>query len=88
MKQTIEELWNGNLASAGKCGVQNPGIKELIGLMQRHNARKALDGQQYVLFEKYVDCYDEYMYRMTAHAFCDGFGLAGKLLAESLSMVE
>lgn len=56
--------------------------------MQRHNARKALDGQQYVLFEKYVDCYDEYMYRMTAHAFCDGFGLAGKLLAESLSMVE
>lgn len=87
MTTTLEELWNGNLAPSEKCGVGDPEIKDLIRLMQRNkeDLMQALAPQQFALFEKYADCSDEYVYRMTAQAFCEGFSLASKLLTESLS---
>ena len=87
MKCTIEELWNGNIAPGEKCGMHDPEVKTLVGLMRRHseNLKKELDAQQYALVEKYIDCSGDYVCRMTELAFCEGFGLAGKLLSESLT---
>ena len=44
-----------------------------------------MNGYQCSLFEKYVDCSDEYTDRIAAQAFCDGFSLACKLMTEALT---
>lgn len=87
MKRTIDELWNGNIASAEKCGVGDPEIEHLIMLIERHKEQldKELGVQQKSIFEKYVDCTEEYVCLISKRAFCDGFSLAGKLITEALS---
>lgn len=87
MKPTIEDLWNGNITSAEKCGVGDPEIGNLVILIERHKEllNKELGQQQKSIFEKYVDCTEEYMCLISKCAFSDGFSLASKLMTEALS---
>ena len=86
MTQTIEDLWNGNIAPADQCGAHDPEINHLVDLMKRNKDALCAEmtANQHKLFEKYMDCSEEYALRMMERAFCDGFCLAGKLMAESL----
>ncbi len=87
MKRTIEDLWNGNIASAENCGVGDPEIENLVMLIERHKEQlsKELGLQQKRIFEKYVDCTEEYVCLISKCAFSDGFCLASKLVTEALT---
>lgn len=84
--QTIIDLWNGNIAPFEHCGSHDTEVNHLIGLMERNreNLRKGLTGDQMEVFQKYIDCSEEYLLRMLELAFCDGFGLGSKLAVEAL----
>ena len=86
MKQTIEDLWYGNIAPVERCGVGDPEIKELIHLIERNKTAlsDSLNDLQRHTFEKLLDCVEEYQDLVSSHAFCDGFSLAGRLFAEAL----
>lgn len=86
MKRTIEELWNGNIASAQNCGVGDPEIENLVTLIERHKEllSKELGPPQKNILQKYIDCTEEYTCLISMCAFCEGFSLASKLLTEAL----
>lgn len=50
----------------------------------KETLEKELNQQQMNALEKYLTCYEEYYYLLTAHAFCSGFSLATKLLTEAV----
>ena len=87
MSQTISDLWYGNLAPCDSCGAHDPEAKHLIHLMNQNREKLSAEftaGQKEV-FQKYLDCSDEYLIRMMELAFCEGFCLASKLAAESIA---
>ena len=86
MKQTITDLWNGNLAPVEHCGSRNPQVNELVCLIEqnRENLNDGLTQVQRETFQKYIDCSEEYLLRMLELAFYDGFCLAGKLAVEMM----
>lgn len=86
MLQTISDLWNGNIAPCEHCGAHDAQGKDLIHLMERN--REVLCGElsaaQKETFQKYIECSEEYLFRMMELAFCDGFCLGSKLVMEAL----
>lgn len=84
--RTITELWNGNIAPCEQCGAHDPETNHLIHLMERNRAGlcEGLTEKQMEIFQKYMDCSEEYLLRMLELAFCDGFCLGGKLAMETL----
>ena len=87
MKHTIEDLWNGNIAPGPNCGVKDAEIERISILMNRNKEalEKVSNREQKTMFKQYTNCMEEYIRLITLHAFCDGFCLGGKLLAEALS---
>ena len=85
--QTIVDLWYGNINPSERCGAEDPQIRQLIALMARHQQalRGKLPEEQIQIFQKYVDCSDEYLLRMLELAFCQGVCLGEKLVTEALS---
>ena len=86
MTDTIESLWRGTLCPARSCADGNKEIENLLNLINRSRESlvKEMDAGEKSLFEKYADNIDEYVYLIAMQAFCDGFRLAGKLMAETL----
>lgn len=86
MKQTIQELWNGNIAPGENCGVGQFKIERIAVLMERNREalNQELGQQQKAIFEKYIDCSEEYLGLLSEQAFCDGFCLGSRLMAEVL----
>lgn len=84
--RTIIDLWNGNIAPFEYCGANDSEANHLIGLMERNreNLREGLTAAQIEMFQKYIDCSEEYLLRMLELAFCDGFCLGGKLAIETI----
>lgn len=86
MQQTIIDLWNGNIAPCEHCGSHDPVVNNLMGLIDRNREKlsSGLTEAQMETFQKYMDCSDEYLFRMLELAFYDGFSLGGKLVMETL----
>ena len=85
-KQTLIELWNGNIAPSSD-GLKTPQQTELLAYLDRHSKSisKKLDKEGLESFEKFKDCYDE-LYKIACEdAFVKGFSLASKMLSEALS---
>ena len=82
--QTIIDLWNGNVAPCEWCGAHDPEANHLVGLMERNreSLREGLTAAQAEIFQKYIDCSEEYLLRMLELSFSDGFCLGGKLTME------
>lgn len=87
MKQTLEALWNGEIAPGQTNGVYDPEMEHLTVLMDRNREElnQSLSQAQKDIFDKYIDCADEFTYLSATQAFCDGFSLASKLLMEALT---
>lgn len=87
MKQTIEQLWYGNIGPADSCGSGFAEIERLTVLMDRHAEKleETLNDAEKAVLHKYMECADEYTSLLTAQAFQEGFSLASKLMAEALS---
>ena len=82
--QTIIDLWNGNIAPCEHCGSHDAQINRLLCLMERHREglHNGLTEAQTEVFQKYMDCAEEYLLRMMELAFSDGFCLGARLAAE------
>ena len=87
MTQTLEAIWNGDIAPGQTNGVNDPKMEHLTVLMDRNRTalEQELTPEQRELLQKYIDCADEFHYLGTAEAFCEGFSLASKLMTEALT---
>lgn len=86
MTNTIEALWNGELAFCEHCGAYDQRANELVARMARSRDRlcEGLTEEQKEVFQSYVDQSEAYVLRMMELAFCDGFSVAARLLTEGL----
>ena len=85
MKDTIRELWYGNINPVEECGADNRKIDHLLMLMEKNriNLSAELNEKQREIFQKFIDCSDEYAFHHATQAFADGFCLACRLMAEA-----
>lgn len=86
MPETILSLWRGEIAPCDHCGSHDGEANHLLGLMERNREKlqAGLTAAQGEIFQKYMDCAEEYQFRMLELAFRDGFSLGSRLTAESL----
>ena len=63
MKSIINELWHGNIIPQEDSRTNSPQMKELLGYMARHHEEleKSFTDEQKEIFEKFHDCWDEYV---------------------------
>ena len=83
MTHTIEDLWNGNIAPVEHCGADDPLANELME-RNREKLSGGLSERQKEIFQKYMDCSEEFLLRMQELAFCDGFSFGAKLIVGAL----
>lgn len=80
----IEELWYGNIDPHNDIISNTEEMRKLIELMVRH--RKTLEemisDEQKKVFEKYIDCRNEYESLYQAAIFTYAFKLGAKMAAE------
>ena len=87
MKQTIEELWHGNIIPQEDSQTNSPEMKELLSYMARHHEdlEKSFSDEQKEIFEKFHDCWSEYASLAEEAIFAYAFKLGGRLMLETLS---
>ncbi len=90
MSKTIMKLWNGELDPIRYLGTHNTEIKHLETLMQRNLEKlvPSVGKATATVLDAYTDCVDEYATTIAEQAFCDGFSLGAKLVAEALTKSE
>ena len=87
MKNTIIDLWYGNIAPCEHCGAHDVQANKLISLMERNREilRDGLTEAQKERFQTYIDCSEEFLLHMMELAFSDGFILGGRLAVDVLA---
>lgn len=90
MSRIFIDLFNGNIELYSKVEDNDPRCKNLRRLMQRHldTLEAKLREDERTVFEKYNECLNEYEYLITERAFCDGFCLATRIVAEAMCSSE
>ena len=86
MKETIEELWHGNIIPQEDSRTNSQEMKELLSYMARHHEdlEKSFTDEQKEIFEKFHDCWSEYVSLSEKAIFVYAFKLGAKLMLESL----
>ena len=86
MCKTIEELWHGNISPQTDSRNNSPEMKQLMEYMARHHddLLKSFNDEQKETFEKFEDCWSEYMSLAEKAIFTYAFKLGAKLTYESL----
>lgn len=84
-KQTISELWNGNLTPSEHFRDHDPELQHLEHLLAQHQSElnAILPAPAQDTFSFYHKCVTDYTTLLTERAFCDGFSLGLKLLSEA-----
>ena len=84
MKSMIKELWHGNIIPQEDSRTNSKKMKELIGYIARHNEdlTKLLNDEQMEIFEKYQECWNEYVSLAEAAIFEYAFRLGARLIIE------
>lgn len=90
MTPTISELWHGNLEPVCHSGKNNKDIKDSFRLKNRNleKIQEVLNDSQKELLERYSESIDELMDLLMEQAFCDGYCIGTKLIAEALTGAE
>ena len=80
---TLQELWYGNIRPNEEKIITDE-EKELVSLIARYHEAlySSLKNDDLVVFEKYVDCFNEYASLIEAQAFEIGFKLGVKFFEE------
>ena len=83
----IKELWHGNIIPQEDSRTNSKEMKELLGYMARHHEdlEKSFSDEQKEIFEKFHDCWSEYMSLAVAAIFVYAFKLGMNIAIESLS---
>ena len=85
MKETIEEPWHGNIIPQEDSRTNSPEMKELHCYMARHHEdlEKNFTDDQKEIFEKFHDCWSEYMSHAEKAIFVYAIKLGGRLILET-----
>ena len=80
----INELWHGNIVPQEDSQTNTKEMKELISYIARHDEalEKLLTEEQKAIFEKYQDCWNEYVSLAEAAIFEYAFKLGARLAIE------
>ena len=80
---TLQELWYGNIRPNEDKFITEE-EKRLVSLIAKHHEMlsSSLKNDDFIVFEKYVDCFTEYASLIECQAFEIGFKLALKLMKE------
>ena len=86
MNNAIKELWHGNIIPQEDSRTNSKEMKELLGYMARHHEdlEKSFSGEQRETFEKFHDCWSEYMSLDEAAFFEYAFKLGMQIVIETL----
>ena len=84
MKSIINKLWHGNVCPQNDSRNNSPEMKELMEYMARHHEdlEKTFNEEQKEIFEKFHDCWSEYMSLAEAAIFEYAFRLGARLTIE------
>ena len=87
MRSIINELWHGNIVPQEDSRNNTKEMKELISYIARHDEdlEKLLTDEQKVIFEKYQDCWNEYVSLSEAAIFEYAFKLGMQIAIETLT---
>ena len=87
MKSMIKELWHGNISPFEQCTRGDKRLMELLKLVARHHEdlEKSFTDEQKETFEKFHDCWSEYMSLAEAAIFEYAFKLGMEISIEVLS---
>ena len=82
----IKELWHDNICPQTDSRNNSPEMKELMEYMARHHddLLKTLNNEQKEIFEKFDDCWSEYMSLAEASIFEYAFKLGMQIAIETL----
>lgn len=86
MNNPIKELWHGNIIPQEDSRTNSKEMKELLGYMARHHEdlEKTFTDEQKETFEKFHDCWSEYMSLAEAAIFEYAFKLGMQIAIETL----
>ena len=86
MKNMINELWHGNIIPQEDSRTNSKETKELLGYMSRHHEEleKSFTDEQKETFEKFHDCWSEYISLAEAAIFEYAFKLGMQIAVETL----
>ena len=86
MGNTINELWHGNIVPQEDSQTNSKEMKELMGYIARHSEdlEKLLNEEQREIFDKFRECWNEYVSLAEAAIFEYAFKLGARLTLESL----
>ena len=87
MKDTLKELWNGELAPWSKKWETEKEARELVGLLERHkeDLENELGANGKEALEKYKDCHEELQSIGCEEAFISGFSLGVRIVAQAFA---
>ena len=87
MRSIINELWHGNIVPQEDSRNNTKEMKELISYIARHDEDlgKLLTEEQKAIFEKYQDCWNEYVSHAEAAIFEYAFKLGMTIAIETLT---
>ena len=87
MRSIINELWHGNIVPKEDSRINTKEMKELLSYMARHNEDlgKTLTDEQKEIFQKFHDCWDEYVTLSEAAIFEYAFKLGMQIAIETLT---
>ena len=90
MRTVINELWNGNIIPQEDSRNNSPEMKELMEYMARHHddLLKTMSDEQKEIFEKFDDCWSEYVSLAESAIFEYAFRLGARLTIETLQDTE
>ena len=82
----LKELWHGNIIPEEDSRNNSKEMKELLGYMARHHEEleKSFTDEQKEIFEKFHDCWDEYVSLAEAAIFEYAFNLGMQIAIETL----
>ena len=87
MRSIINDLWHGNIVPQEDSRTNSKEMKELLGYMSRHHEdlEKSFSDEQKEIFEKFHDCWSEYMSLGEAAIFEYAFKLGMQIAIETLT---
>ena len=87
MRSIINELWHGNIIPQEDSRNNTKEMKELLSYMSRHHEdlEKSFNAEQKEVFEKFHDCWSEYMSLGEAAIFEYAFKLGMQIAIEALT---
>ena len=83
----LKELWHGNIVLQEDSRNNSGEMKELMGYIARHSEdlEKLLNDEQREIFDKFRECWNEYVSLAEAAIFEYAFKLGARLTFESLT---